>query len=539
MRARRILFGVLLLAAIGLPVWWIFHFPFSRERVCLVVPADSAWATSHVAPGPRLRSLLRAPVARRVAQTMGIGTNEIDALLSDSGIAALVDLLGSRYVVAAGSPARGDAADDMLIMGAWIGGYSQLLRWGLLDSLFDGMKVHKAAGRSRVWTTRCDEFREGYYLSFSVHRGVLVGCLSRDQLGVLYVLPRLINNLPMAAVAHQLLEDSDNSNAPDAFRILPGRLYSGYPFGSVHGVLNEMSGACLKAELSLEAGVMPGAEVGIPLSKSVTASALKNKRLGHVLGNAPSIIAEMPVDQIDILSTQMWVSAHQRAFWQRLRRLVDNDGSITVFACGGEYCGRIMQMKVPAVGVAIPLLPVERNGDDLVSGVVDTLNALWGCGIVAIPDAQDGRVYIVDSVRGGGLKKLRETERPAFLLLDDWLIAISNVDVLKSMLTDASRDHQDAEWLDGRPEGSVSMYGWANCSETSDLMMKALAGYTLVSLLNSGAAPVQRYDTEVVKRLILAVSELGELTWWMHWIDGNCVLNLSLDFPVTATGEAE
>ena len=91
---------------------------------------------------------------------------------------------------------------------------------------------------------------------------------------------------------------------------------------------------------------------------------------------------------------------------------------------------------------------------------------------------------------------------------------MSNVDVLRRILSGANAGDVQAAWGSGLAEHNASVYGWADLEDSSDLMIKALAGYTLASLMQSGSSSPKRHDTARTKAMIRATGKLNRLVLW-------------------------
>jgi hypothetical protein len=195
-----------------------------------------------------------------------------------------------------------------------------------------------------------------------------------------------------------------------------------------------------------------------------------------------------------------------------------------IFACGGDYYGRIKRMKVPSFGVALRLAD-NSSGDAAVLKLLDVLTAQCGGGLVVTPDSQDARIRVVDSVRSSGLQYLKSDERLGIALHDGWLIGMSNVGVLRRILAETGVDRVASPIRDEK--GGVAV-GWADLPASSDLFTKVLAGYTLLSLVQAGRVPTTRYDTAQLKAAIRVLGTLGEFSCWLRPEGDVSMLGVSL-----------
>jgi len=142
---------------------------------------------------------------------------------------------------------------------------------------------------------------------------------------------------------------------------------------------------------------------------------------------------------------------------------------------------------------------------------------------------------VLDSVRTGSFKLLGDDERPAIALCGGWLIGVSSVDVLRRLLASADALEGPPEWASRlATHDDAIACGWGRLPEASDLLTKALAGYTLVSLLQSGTGASRRYDTVQLKTAIRVLGQLGQCSFGLDSSDSNAVLRVELTLPSEA-----
>jgi hypothetical protein len=147
--------------------------------------------------------------------------------------------------------------------------------------------------------------------------------------------------------------------------------------------------------------------------------------------------------------------------------------------------------------------------------------------VIATQDSRNHDIRIINSVRNGAFRKLNAGERPAIAVLDGWLIGLSNVNVLRMILSE--RDDSGSDWGRLYADNDSVIFGWSDLAETSDLFMKALAGYTLVSLIQ-GNRSSKRYDTGELKAVVKALGQLGQFAIWVSSDGENPVVNAEIIF---------
>ena len=525
MRVRRSIFWFLLLAFIVVPCWWVFHFPFRSELILRVLPDEAMLITRHITPADRWLDLLDSPVVTNVAHSLGIASTSLDEEFINDDIRALLEIIGGRYLVTGVIPEMGRQQQPALVFGAWIGAYSQLMRWGLLDRHLDGVTVIPLSKGRRIWQVPCDDIAPGYMLSFAVHEGVLVGCVSREPLAVLYVEPRLSRQVPVTALAQPWVGKVQKNARADELRAV-GSLPGGGE-ALLFGSFREVSPVRIEAELEAHTAGSPIRINSWSLPATCKGLVNKGQMPASLLGNSVSALFALPVVQlgaaVGVFSRDPRPVRLLNSFQKELRQ----DGGAFLFSGGDDYCGRIMGMKIPSVGVALPL-SATADGNSVVRKLVDGLNREFGWGLIATPDANDARIHILSSVRSGAWKLVGGDERPAIAIYDGWLVGISNVGVLRQVLaTAADTTSQWANRLDSRP---ALVCGWSDLSSSSELALKALAGYTLASLMSPGGGG-QRYDSDMLKAVTRAVGQLGELDFGIETRHATMVVHAHLKLP--------
>lgn len=514
MNSRALLFWALVILFVGICCWWVFTFTFRPAVVCRVLPSDTTVATRHVAPAARAAALTTSPAATNIVTALGgIEAGQALSVLRNPGVRKVVKMLGRRYVVTGFVPSLGAHGREAMVFGAWVGGgVSQLLRWGLLDGYVAGFAAHPLSGKRRVWTRPCHDLKPGYSFSFTVHEGVLAGCFSAEPLGVLYVLPRLEQQLPVAALARDWEARSGPAEPADAFRALvklPGRPHAAPVAvrGALQTVSPERIAATVQCATEPLKAFMPGLE-------QAPGSTLSLESASVALGGTPSLVLAASVQRVGRMLTAGAGGKKAANLWLQQQMQFAAEGAVYVFAGREAYCGRIMRMKVPSIGVALPLADGVA-GKAALHRMLDSLNALYGWGLIATPDSRDARIRIIDSVRSGGLRKLGVDERPAVAVCGGWLIGLSNVAALRRMLA-APRADVEPGWAEQLGRHDATMRGWTDLDESADLFRKALAGYTLISLLQAGGGDATpRYDTPRIKAILDALAQFDQFAFWL------------------------
>lgn len=481
---------------------WVFTFPYHPSRVLRVVPPEATVVSWHLKPTGHMEAVLRSAPAAVLLAAGEVSAAEAEAAVADPGVQALLERLAGTGVALAFAPAYGTERSPSLFLGSWVGGVTtHLARYGWLDKSFEGFTVYHI-GRDRVWSGSFPELPAGMQkVSFAVYEGVLAGCASSDPFAAFPLLLALKRHGPLTPLAVPLaaytegighfrarqVDDAGNAALwAGAFDVqadgrLTGRVMLEETHGSppwFAGSADAQSTAGLRAVCPLPAD-LPAAIVALPLA--------------HALATGEELLEP---------------GSRERVMLDVLAGMATREGGLCAWVSGGDYSGRLMRLKVPSIGFAFQVdaaTPVDMAATRL----VDTLNSLYGTGLIAVPDRTHSGIRILQPVKDkGGLAFLGADERPALAIIDGWLVGMSNVAVLRRVLS-AGEPSFEAGFMSAGL-APVWLYGHARLPVLGDLTGNALAGYAFIRLLQTGKA--ERLDTPVIKRVLAGMEGLGGCT---------------------------
>lgn len=500
---RHFLIGLLALAFALATVLWIFTFPFHPSLVLRVVPPEAMVVSWHLEPAARIEALLRSAPAGVLLAAGEVSAADVLADMDAPGVRALLERLAGTGVVLAFAPAYGQQDTPALFLGSWVGGMTtHLARGGWLDKSFDGFTVHRI-GRDRIWTGTFPELPDGLQqVSFGVYEGVLAGCASSDPFAAFPLLQALKRHGPLTTLAGPLAAITEGSGHvrarhadgarntslwTGAFELEDdGRLTGHVVLQETQALLPWLPGSpsgtlpvALRARFPMPAD-LPAAVVALPLVHGVAAGAML-----------------LPP------------GSPEKVLLDTLAGMAASDAGVCVWVSGGAYSGRLMRLKVPSGGFALQVDPATRL-EAAASRLADTLNSLYGTGLIAVADRKYADIQVFRPVKDSGwLAFLGADERPALALIDGWLVGMSNVAVLRRVL--AADKKASSHGLVGEGLEHVWLYGHTRLPALGELTGNALAGYALMRLLQTGQA--ERIDTPVVKRMLAGMEALGEGTF--------------------------
>jgi len=517
---------LLALAFACVAIWWIFHFPYSRDRLYRAVPADAILVSEHLDVMDRWESAFRNAVVHNIL-TSFVGPETVEEIVSDPGFRWLVRILGSRIAVTAFSPAFGTSGRESWTFACWAGGYAQLMNWGLLDALLQDFRTIDV-GRRKVWTLRCDELEEGAFLSLAVERGIIVGSLSRDPCGAVGPAERVARtSMPLAPLCRRILDgkqggaSSSGGTGVLSRKRLPQVHDRAWMRLDAGDYAKRLGGNLYGEAVLIPPGSLTGSVISeiTPSRGSAPLSGEDLDGLGEILGNIPDAIAIAKSGDLNSALCDTEASSVFGEIWGALKDHAAVDAEVFALVAGDEHSGRLMGMRVPALCAGIKLKASDTAGA-AIAGLADKLNALYGLGLIPVRASGHPGVTVMDFIRRKSKSVLRPQLRVAFGVRDDWLIGCTSIDTLENML--GAKCDPRGERVTWREElGSCKQTlacGWLDMDETGALVDRALAVYTLLTAF-SGKSQTRRLYTEETKAAVRAMRSLGTCTLRLTPVD--------------------
>ena len=515
---------------------WMFHFPHSRARLYGALPYDAMLITEHAHLKQRVRAVSENTIVRNVLTALGYPAGTARDMERDPGVRWLLRMLGSRTVVTGYAPTRRGVADGSWTFACWGGGYTQLLEWGFLDSVFSDFRKERVHGRT-VWTLPCDDPLAGLHLSVAVSEGIVVGALAPHPYAVMGPLDRVVRGQgPISPLAHQVLEnpasDDERLSQPDRIWLNPDDREIVERIGSFI-----VGGAAFDPPDSLEATVRLRS-CAYDLSSSLSPQVMDE--LEQLIGDVPDALVVSPVSNLTTIMEDSMIPRD----WRGLRILAAEafDPAGQAFACltGGAYSSRFMGMKIPAVLVGVQLLSPDR-ATQTIHTLADRLNARYGWGMIPVPLGNSG-ITALELIKRKKNSFLQPSLQLLFGVRDRWLIASTSLPALKKAL-DQSGEEDATSWRASAGDRDyLSAFGWCDLDATGAHVDTVLSVYTLLSSFSSSGSDVARIYNADVKLAILAIRAMGTLTSWVRRTSSSGAVDddgddYGLRFSFRVTGE--
>ncbi len=511
---KRLLTLALLAGSIGVGVWWLGVIPYDRLAIYRPIPASATWVGRHLKLPARWDDLLANPLALALMRTAGVRTEDAAGLVADEESRIWFEKLAGREGVLAYLPGRfGGPAAWMAV--SHLGGESQKLRWQLSLFKVPGFsRMKQFPGRS-VWRVESPDLEPGQHLVIAFGEGVLLACLSQSPLAIAEVLAAYDGNVRRLMEEERAFEQF----VVEDDRTVADRLW-------------------IRDESSRDLVSSPGISVEIPVLRgdriSLTASAhamwpVPGDRAGQVsldplmrlLGEAPCAAGMVKPEVFQQLLLQPELRGDLRHA-VRMMAEVATDRVAVVFMdgdMGGRLAWGVMGslglsgLRVPTLLLATPA-PDAAAAEGAIQRMLDSSNARYRAAFMVQPvSVPPTTIHVLESAGGKEwVDSLAKSDRPAYAVVDGWLIVSSNLSALQKLVEAAavrSRREPVPAWVASVDRaGAVAL--WMDLARTGKLARDAIATWTMAQMfLNSGNSQAVREQLNEAKVWIDAFAPFG------------------------------
>lgn len=496
MKFKRIVFWLILIAFAFLTIWWIFYFPFSREKLYRAIPANAMFVSEHINVAERWKSIAQNPLTLCVLSTAGFKQKNLNEAVMDPSLVSMLESFASRNTVIAYVPALGNGGEPAWVLSSWVGGSGQIFKWYTSGMLAKAnlRKVRLEGGR-QIWRILKKDQPSDPDLSLAMVEGVILACISTDPSGVRFMIERIERGAALSAdlraqmdagasaIATNGIMDRGylqfrNKNSDDSkvwkmayeFSEFSQNTLKGNITGDMDFLLDRM--ASFNTQVSSNKGV-----AGYNLNN---APALQD--LPALFGREPDLFAIVPFSIMEPLLTGRYVSRAVRIISRTVKQQSSPDSAIFLSMFSGDLSGRILGIKVPALVTGVTV-DDNCNYAARISETVDVLNALYKTSLIPRKDEIEGRVVIaIDSTRQQGVyDSIAPTDKPAITLKDHWLMMSSSLGTLSNVVCASSTVKDEQSWVKGTGNlTNCAGYAWINLESTGNAIKNAIAAYSLV-----------------------------------------------------------
>lgn len=543
LRPKRLLTLALLAASVAAAVWWVGYVSYDPLAIYRPIPASATLAGRHLRLPARWSDLLANPLALALMRTAGVDVESAAALVEEDESRKWFEKLAGREGTLAYLPGRFGMAPAWMAV-SHLGGESQKLRWQLSVFRLPGFeRMEQFPGRS-VWRVESPDLAPEQHLSIAFGEGVIMACLSENPLAIAEVLAAYDGRgqrLMDAERSFARLVEGDNRSVPDRFWIRDESEYASPGSPGVVVEIPALRGDAISLSAATE-GVARIPEDRAPLSETGA--------LARRLGNAPCAAALVARKALLQLLTQPDLQPDAR---YALRMILDvaTEDRVAVVAMDGELGGRLAWGAMGSLGLAglrVPTLllatpaPDAAAAEAAIQRVLDASNARHKAAFVLQPvPSPSATIHVLASAGGDEwVDELSPSDRPAYVILDGWLLASSNLGALQKLaqgvvLSDGAAG-MPAWAAHGTGAPAVSL--WLDLVRSGKVARDAIATWSMAQMfLNSGNSKEVREQLNEIKAWIDAFAPLGEGRASLGRRNGTTVLSMDLGLSGAAAAE--
>ena len=542
-RPKRLLTLALLAVSLVAAAWWVVCVPYDPLAIYRPIPASATLVGRHLRLPERWNDLLANPLALALMRTMGVRTEDAAALVEDEESRIWFEKLAGREGTLAYLPGRLGKAPAWMAV-SHLGGESQKLRWQLSLFRVPGFERMKSFPGRSVWRVESRDLEPGQYLVIAFGEGVIMACLSEDPLAIEESLAaydgrgqRLMEREPSFAA----FAEGDDRSVPDRLWI---RDESEFASPSMPGIAVEIP-TLLAQAISLTATTKGGEAV--PEDR---ASAVDLGPLARRLGDAPCLAATVRRDAL----LQIWNRPDlTRDARHALRMILDvaTADRLALAAMDGALGGRLTfgLMRTLGAGLRVPTLLLATPAPDpaaahaAIQRVLDASNARYRAAFVLKPMVLPAAtLYVLESAgRNEWVDELPLEDRPAYAVLDGWLLAASNLGALRKLAESASAVSAGASdlpaWTDALA-GAAAASAWIDMARSGKVARDAIATWSMAQMFSNGSGTQAiRERLNETKTWIDAFAPLGTARAELGRRGGTTSLSLDLGLSGEAATE--
>ncbi len=515
LRPKRLLTLALLAVSVAVAIWWVGYIPYDPLAIYRPIPASATLVGRHLQLPARWGDLLANPLAQALMRTAGIEPGDAAELATDAESRKWFEKLAGREGTLAYLPGRMGGLPAWMAV-SHLGGESQKLRWQLTLFRVPGFERMKEFPGRSVWRVESRDLEPGQVLAIAFGEGVIMACLSEDPLAIAEALAAYDGRgrrLLEAEASFAEMVSGDDRSLPDRLWI---RDESAWTVTDSPGIVVDVP------VLRGDAISLSATSEGVPMVPADRAAASDIGPLARLLGDAPCAAAAVKREALLQVLVQPGL---QRDVRHALRMALDvaTSDRVVVAAMDGDLGGRLAWGAMGSLGLSglrVPTLlaaaPVKDEADAraAIQRVMDASNSRYKAAFILQPVSMPpATIYVLESAGGDEwVDSLSESDRPAYAVLNGWLLASSNLDALKKLAQKAA----SGEGAGGMPvwaaqvEGSSALSIWLDLARSGKVAKDAIATWSMAQMfLNGGNSQAIRGRLNEAKAWIDALAPLG------------------------------
>ncbi len=417
-RCRRLAGWLLVSALTALAVYCILRMPYDRRSLHQCIPDSAALVSEHHNLAARYEELAANVFLQPILQAAGLDSAQLSP--ADSGrLRRWAPYVAGRTTLAGWMPRMRLNGRPGLAIVSWMGRAGLGARWWLELRAPSLLRRQPAYAGYSIWTSAKPVNPAGWRLSFTVHKGMLLALFSPDPEGIREIIQTAERLLPSAGA----LANRD-------FLALPpeaaDRCWLRHPV-SLAAAITAITPHSCRVRFNAADWLTP------PAGKIEDSDW---QPMAEVLGDTPVMTAILsgdaarnlaaslpgPLDYGDLLLPQQ----DGRGASLGLALLTGKDG--------GGFGTAPWRLSIPAL---LGFMPLRRpdDGQAAVKRVLDRLNARYRLGLIAdggekLTGRTSVKIYTIEPTTDNFLARLAPEDRPAYAILDNWLLFCSNASAM-------------------------------------------------------------------------------------------------------------
>lgn len=480
---RAVLWGLIVIFAAAC-LWWALYVPYRPEDLFRPIPSNATFVSRHRDLAKRWDRMYANPLVLSLFLSAGVRPSALKTWAEDPQTRAWFDRLAGRDAVLAYVPPRVSHGEPTWIVTSWLGGRSQRLRWQLAWQRPKKFFRMPPRHGHPYWVVDTREIAPGTVLTFTVVEGMLIGCVSESERTILDLLDtydglrpslRFLLGDPAFKPAQTTSDTFDTAWVKADFPYSQAaRAHSlGFEF-------SEVSATSFVCRAYLPAFEAPSSGREADLAA-----------LAKALGDAPVCMASLPLRWL------LSASRDRAAVWQEaIRRLAGKQQAdwVVLALLGSPYHGRVAGLRMPAMVGALPLTAPEKL-DAQINDALDFINSRsrWGLIPYRWHEARFGEtsevaVVVLDGTGQNLYASLAPEAKPAYAVLDNWLLLASQGSVLTQLLARAGTSSPCLE----KAMKPTPVWFWGDFRSGGDALRLALSAYAFKLLMEDAAGSQAR-----------------------------------------------
>lgn len=538
-RPKRLCTLALLAVSAAVGFWWVGHVPYDPLAIYRPIPASATLVGRHQALPARWNDLLANPLALALMRTAGVRTEDAARLVNDEESRRWFEKLAGREGTLAYLPGRYGSPPAWMAV-SHLGGRSQKLRWQLSLFKVPGYSRMDAFPGHSVWRVEAPDLAPGQQLAIAFGEGILMACLSES--------PRAIAEVLGADDGHaRRLAEEDPSFADFAGqddRSVPDRLwFRGDPELAPSGIAVDIP--VLRGDAMSLSASAEGAE-WLPEDGADSADV---DALARLLGAAPCAVAGVRRDVLLKLLEQPWLRGDLRHVARMVAEVAADRVAVAFMDgdLGGHLAWGAMRslglsgLRVPTLVLATPA-PDPAAAGAAIQRILDSSNARYRAAFLIRPVATPAATLCTLESAGGNewVDGLAPSDRPAYAVLDGWLLASSNLDALRKLAERASGGaaQRPPDAWPAQVASASALAVWLDLARSGTTARDAMAMWSMAqTFLDSGGSRAARERLSEIQTWIDAFVPFGAARADLSRRGTKTVLTVDLGLSGAAAGE--